>query len=100
METAAVNVEPEEQSSCWCCGAPFEDSALTRLGAHPEVGICSGCARWLSRRARLGAERRSGTPAAVLRRGIHRAREAVIRIGVHEWPGLGPLLKGLDRHLS
>lgn len=99
MEIAAAESVPEQQPSCWCCGTPFEDSELTRLGEHPEVGVCAGCAHWLYRRARLGADRHRRAPTAVLRRGVHRTRGAVIRLGAPDWPVLGPLLRRLDRHL-
>ena len=99
MDIAAAESLPDERSSCWCCGTPFDDSQLTHLGAHPEVGICAGCAHWLHRRARLLAGRDRRPPTAVLRRGVHRTRDAVIRLGAPDWPVLGPLLRRLDRHL-
>ncbi|WP_371406803.1 hypothetical protein OHA10_14945 [Kribbella sp. NBC_00662] len=39
---------------CWCCGNQFEEQDLVRLGSHPEVGVCSGCARFLHRLPLLG----------------------------------------------
>ena len=88
-------VEP----SCWCCGNAFDERDLTRLGTHPEVGVCAGCAHWLHRRARSGADAARTTPSAVVRRGIAGARGRVMRAGAQDWPVLGPLLRRLDRHL-
>ena len=42
----------QPDSICWCCGADRPDSDLVRLGAHPEVGVCTDCAVFLHRRAR------------------------------------------------
>ena len=34
-----------DQPFCWCCGRTFaEESAVTRLGDRPEVGVCARCA--------------------------------------------------------
>ena len=85
--------------SCWCCGNTFDEKDLTRLGSHPEVGVCAGCALWLSRRARSAADAGLRTPGARLRRTAASTRDTVRRAGLHEWPVLGPLLRRLDRHL-
>ena len=99
METAAVEPVKGDQPSCWCCGTVVQESALTRFGAHPEVGVCAGCAHWLNRRARLAGDHARRTPGATVRRGIHAARVAVMRAGIHDWPLVGPLLRRVDRHL-
>ena len=99
MEIAAEEFVPADQPYCWCCGNPFEESALTQLGAHAEVGVCAGCAHWLNRRARLAAEPERRSPAAMVRRGLHRARAKVVGVGAQQWPVVGPLLRRLDRHL-
>lgn len=98
MDTAQ-GASAQTQPSCWCCGNAFDDTDLTRLGAHPEVGLCAGCARWLNRRARSTADQGRRSPAVVLRRGIGAARERVMTVGAHAWPLVGPLLTRLDRHL-
>ena len=99
METAAVEPVLTDHLSCWCCGNTFDESDLTRLGAHPEVGVCAGCAHWLNRRARLAGDHDRRTPGAMVRRGIHAARAGVMRAGIHDWPLVGPLLRRVDRHL-
>ena len=99
MATAAVEHEQAEQPFCWCCGNTFEESDLTRLGTHPEVGVCRGCAKWLHRRARsVGENGRRRRDGWVLR-AVDAARTRVMRAGVHDWPLVGPLLRRLDRHL-
>ena len=99
MATAAVQQQQADQPVCWCCGNTFEDSDLTRLGTHPEVGVCAGCAHWLHRRARSAADTRRRTPGAWVRRSVDSARGRVIRAGAHDWPLIGSLLRRLDRHL-
>ena len=99
MAVGAVEHDQVERSACWCCGNTFEDQDLTRLGNHPEVGVCAGCARWLNRRARASADRGEHSAGAWMRRGIQAARSAVVRAGAPDWPVVGPLLRRLDRHL-
>lgn len=91
--------DSEAGHACWCCGRTFAETELTRLGSHPEVGVCAGCARWLNRRARAAADRGRRTPAVTARRGLDRARRLVMRRGMQGWPLLGPVLRRLDRHL-
>ena len=99
MATAAVEHEQAEQPFCWCCGNTFEEPDLTRLGNHPEVGVCGSCAKWLHRRAKGAGERRGRTPGAGVLRAVDSARGRLMRAGVHDWPLIGPLLRRLDRRL-
>jgi hypothetical protein len=99
MADAAVEHEQVERPSCWCCGNTFDDHDLTRLGAHPEVGVCAGCARWLHRRARAASDTGLRSPGALMRRWVGLARERIMRAGMQDWPVVGPLLRRLDRHL-
>lgn len=88
---------PHELASiCWCCGAERPDSDLVRLGAHPEVGVCTNCAVFLHRRAR--ATQASGASRQLYAVG-ERARDAVMARGWHELPRLGPALQWVNRHL-
>jgi hypothetical protein len=96
---AAVEHDQAERAWCWCCGNTFDEADLTRLGSHPEVGVCAGCAQWLHRRARSAADTGSRTPAAWTRRGVNTIRGRVMRAGIQDWPVVGPLLRRLDRHL-
>lgn len=99
MARAAVEDERLEPPLCWCCGNAVEESGLTHLGAHPEVGVCAGCAHWLHRRARVTAASGRRTPGAWVDRGAAWARGRVMRAGIHDWPVVGSLLRRLDRHL-
>jgi hypothetical protein len=99
MADAAVEHERAQRSSCWCCGNRFDDDQLTHLGAHPEVAVCAGCARWLHRRARSASDTGRRSPGALLRRWVGVARERIMRAGIQDWPVVGPLLRRLDRRL-
>jgi hypothetical protein len=96
---AADEDEQVERPTCWCCGSTFAEQNLVRLGNHPEVGVCNGCARWLHRRARSAVDDGRRTPFAVGRRGLDWARGRVMHAGAQDWPVVGPLLRRLDRRL-
>ena len=99
MAAAAVEHEQVERFACWCCGNLFDDKDLTHLGSHPEVGVCAGCAQWLHRRARAGADEDRRTFGPRARRALQTVRGRVRRAGAQDWPVIGPLLRRLDRHL-
>lgn len=99
MAAVEVGHEQVEGPVCWCCGTAFDEEHLVRLGNHPEVGVCGGCAQWLHRRSRAAASTGRSTPGALARRGVGTARRWVMRAGVQDWPLVGPLLRRLDRHL-
>jgi hypothetical protein len=90
---AAFNVE------CWCCGSTFAESDLIRLGQHPEVGICLGCARYLYRRRTERLDRATPSPATRLRAGIRAVRAAVVARGWPDRAGVGRFLRWIDRFL-
>ena len=54
MTTAnvATATDTAERIDCWCCGTTYPEPELLRLGRHPEVAVCLGCARYLHRQAR------------------------------------------------
>jgi hypothetical protein len=84
---------------CWCCGHQFDERELVRLGSHPEVGVCLGCARDLQRRATEREDELRPTRPARLRGVIRSGRARVIDLGWHNKPVLGRLLRRIDRHL-
>lgn len=84
---------------CWCCGGEFDERDLVRLGAHPEVGVCLGCARFLQRRAAQREDELRTSPAAKLRGVVRSLRELVISRGWHRLPVVGQLLQRINRHL-
>jgi hypothetical protein len=97
-EHAAVD-EAEPRPTCWCCGNQFPEAALVRLGAHPGVGVCHGCARFLHRMAK---ERTDALHPSVRARGrsvVRAARGTVVKHRWHEAPVIGPLLQWIDKRL-
>jgi hypothetical protein len=98
MAAAAAEHAQTKRPSCWCCGSTFTEKNLVRLGNHPEVAVCPGCAQWLHRRACSGVDG-GRMPSAVMRRGLDAARGQVMRAGAQDWPVIGRILRRLDRHL-
>jgi len=90
---------PKAAPVCWCCGGEFEERDLVRLGMHPEVGVCSGCARYLQRRAVEREDELRPSRSAQVRAGVRGVRDRVIARGWHRLPILGRLLRRIDRHL-
>ncbi len=84
------------ESRCWCCGRMTAEDGLTRLGKHPEVGVCVNCARFLSRRAR-------DIQASAMRRQLRGAAESVrghvMSRGWHQHPVFGPALRWINQHV-
>ena len=97
--TATSGSRPTASPSCWCCDEEFPESELVRLGAHPEVGLCLGCANWVKRRAATRRHEQHPSIAGRLRGGVHAVRGKVIERGWHERGRLGALLHRIDRHL-
>lgn len=86
-----------DDSRCWCCDREYAVGDMVSLGAHPEVTVCRGCARFLNRRA--SAELGPRTPLSLLRRGSLALRDGVIRLELHERRRVGPVLRWLDDRL-
>lgn len=84
---------------CWCCGNRFTPDELIHLGSHPEVALCTDCARWAHRRATELRDARHRSLGAPVRAAVRRARNHVIARGWHERGALGRLLRRIDRHL-
>lgn len=82
---------------CWCCGGSYPDDRLVHLGAHPEVGVCRRCARYLGRRSAQLPGR--ATPATYLRRATQSVRDRVMARRLHERRLLGPVLRWMDGFL-
>lgn len=91
--------QPADDSTCWCCGLPHPESVLTRLGAHPEVAVCTDCAHFLHRRARAQHDESRPTPGSRVRAVVQRGRAAVMARGWHQKRAVGRLLRGVNRHL-
>ena len=96
MTTAAETARREDSVACWCCGGRYPERQVVRLGSHPEVAVCAGCARYLNRRA---TEHEPSSAAVQRVRGVARAtRRAVMERGWHEKPVIGRALRWVDRH--
>jgi hypothetical protein len=70
-----------------------------RLGAHPEVGVCFGCAHSLKRRTVARLDQQRPSTMGRVRAGVQWLRDGVIARGLHERGRLGALLRSIDRHL-
>jgi hypothetical protein len=97
--SAAARHDPAPPLGCWCCGRPFQEEQLVRLGEHPEVGLCLQCAIWVKRRAVARHHKQHPTVLGRRRTGIDAVRDRVIERGWHERGRLGALLRGIDRYL-
>ena len=84
---------------CWCCDGEYRTDEMVSLGAHPEVTICTGCARFLHRRARDLEDSDTRTPGALARRAVTSVRDRVIAADLHHRPVLGRALRWIDRRL-
>ncbi|HVQ93637.1 MAG TPA: hypothetical protein VMU51_21550 [Mycobacteriales bacterium] len=98
MRTASETMEALA-AECWCCGATFAEPDLVRLGQHPEVGICLGCAQYLYRRRTERLDHTKPSLAAEVRNMIRAVRAAVVARGWADRPVLGRILRRIDRHL-
>jgi hypothetical protein len=72
---------------------------LAEVGDVPEVGICLGCAQYLYRRRTERLDRRKRSLAAEIPDMFRVARAAVIARGWADRPGIGPVLRWIDRRL-
>lgn len=97
--TGQRDEDTDAAPKCWCCGKDHPEERLVRLGAHPEVGVCLDCARWLHRRARRREDENRTGLAPRIRAGIDTVRASVICRGWHRRGVLGALLRRIDRHL-
>ncbi|HVD89454.1 MAG TPA: hypothetical protein VNB91_11220 [Jatrophihabitantaceae bacterium] len=75
--------------TCWCCGAEFDERDLARLGSHPEVAVCFGCARFLQRRAAEREEEFGLSPRSRARAAARRIWGWVIARGWQNRPVIG-----------
>ena len=104
--TAAVAIHPEADpagprgdASCWCCGRRYPDGRLLRLGSHPEVAVCLGCAHFLHRQAREMEDAVRPSVAGRARDGLRDVRRMVLRRRWHQRPVVGRPLRWLGRHV-
>jgi hypothetical protein len=100
-ETAAGTSEGgrSDEVVCWCCGQRRVEPDVVRLGEHPEVAVCLGCAHFVHQRARAREDAARPSLATRARDLLRAARGFVIRRGWHNRPVIGPLLRRLDTRL-
>jgi hypothetical protein len=96
---AATESDASEGFECWCCGSTPPATELIRLGNHPEVAVCLGCAHYLHQQARSREDALRRSLASRLRDGLRSARRAVIHRGWHQKPIIGRALRWLERRL-
>lgn len=84
---------------CWCCGNHFDEVELVRLGDHPEVGVCAGCARFLQRRAIERQDELRPSTVSRLSGAVRAGRRLVIECGWQDHPVFGRWLRKIDRFL-
>jgi hypothetical protein len=97
--TVAPEGSQRSTPMCWCCGGDFDDQNLVRLGAHPEVGVCLACARFLQRKAAEREDELRPSRGSRVRTRLCAARGWVIDRRWHELPLIGALLRRIDRFL-
>jgi hypothetical protein len=85
--------------TCWCCGQTRPESAVVRLGGHPEVAVCLGCAHYLHRQACGREDLARPSAAGRIRDALRASRRFVMRRGWHEKPVIGPVLRWLGQRL-
>jgi hypothetical protein len=87
------------EAACWCCGQQRPEFDVVRLGEHPEVAVCLGCAHFLHQQARGREDAARPSPAGRVRDGLRAGRRLVMRRGWHQAPVLGPALRWLGQRL-
>jgi hypothetical protein len=87
------------QVVCWCCGQPATESAVVRLGGHPEVAVCWRCAHSLHQQARGREDAARPSPVGRVRDGLREGRRLVMRHGWQHTPGIGRVLRWLGPRL-
>ena len=98
-EAVPRRVDGPDDVSCWCCGQARAEADVVRLGSHPEVAVCLGCARFLHQRARAREDSLRPSPGTLVRNVIRAGRSFVVQRGSQDGRLLGPVLRRLDRHL-
>jgi hypothetical protein len=98
-QVVVVDEEPLRRSECWCCGLIEDPAKLVHLGNHPEVTVCTRCARSISKWA-WEIEDQSRTGLAVRGRdAFRRLRKTVMQRGWHHNRLLGRPLRWLGKHM-
>ena len=78
-DSAAETAGDLGEVACWCCGKRYAEPDVVRLGEHPEVAVCLGCAHFLHQRARAREDAARPSLATRARDVLRTARGLVIR---------------------
>lgn len=97
--TAAAEPSQSSLPLCWCCGNQFDEVEFVRLGDHPEVGVCAGCAKFLQRRATQRQDELQPSPVSRLRGVVRAGRGLVLDRGWQDHRVFGRWLRKIDRFL-
>jgi hypothetical protein len=89
---------PNGPSQCWCCGSTEDPTRLVHLGNHPEVTLCTACARWASKEAAEIEDMTRTGFAVKVRDGLRHARRKVVEKGWHESRLIGRPVRWLGRY--
>ena len=95
----AIDLDEDGSVQCWCCDAIDAPDRMVRLGNHPEVHLCLGCAHFVHQRAWEIEDEGKRGPAAVVRERVRSLRAEVIRRGWHQRRFIGDRLRWLDKFL-
>jgi hypothetical protein len=98
-QVADVDEAGDGTVRCWCCGARAAPTRAVRLGEHPEVHLCLGCAHFVHQQAWGIEDEEKAGPASVLRERVRALRALVIRRGWHDNRFVGGRLRWLGKHL-
>ena len=99
MEAQAAKGVSGDRVRCWCCGQTRATKDVVRLGDHPEVAVCLGCAHFLHQRARAAEDAQRPSPAGRARDGLRAVRSLVVVRRWQEKPLVGGVLRWLGSHL-
>ena len=87
------------EAECWCCGQQYGGERMVRLGSHPEVVVCLGCAHFLHQQAGRREDALRPSIAGRVRGGLRSGRRLVVERRWHQRPLIGRPLRWLGRHL-
>jgi len=94
-----ADVLTARRPECWCCGLSGQQHQMVHLANHPEVTICTRCARSIGKWGSEIEDRAlTGLPVRA-RSQLRRVRRLVISQGWHHSPLIGAPLRLLGRYM-
>jgi hypothetical protein len=95
----AVDDADMKPSECWCCGATGDSARMVHLGNHPEVALCTRCARWAAKQAWEIDDRLDTGPLVLLRERLRATRRRIVSRGWQHNRLLGGPLRWIGKRL-